>query len=170
MTARTCLSGAIGGALLATVVSCGSGISPGTPSDNDMRVVAGEDDAVEADGTIELTSEEIQTCKGFVKEAFKVHDNMLAWAESGTTGEGWASYTAGLVPWFQKLELEIKTSTTPPFLAALQTIAAGGAEALEVLADGVAPQDEHYDRDKIIEGLESTADLCESAGINVFWY
>lgn len=171
MTIRTRLRVAIGGALLMSLAACGSGLpADSSSSDNDMRVVAGDEDKVEADGTIELTSEEIQTCKVFIKEAFKVHDNMLAWEESGKTGEGWASYTAGLVGWFQKLELEIKTSTTPEFLDALQTTAEGGTEALEVLAGGVAPEDDHYDRQKIIEGLESAADICESAGIDVFWY
>jgi hypothetical protein len=171
MNVRTRVGAAlIGTALLMSLTACGSGVPSDTSSANDMQVVAGDEDQVEADGTIELTSPEIATCKDFVNGSIKVHDNMQAWADSGSSGAGWQSYTAGLIGWFQDLALEIKTSTTPEFVDALQTIAGGGADALKTLDTGVAPTDDDYDREKIITGLDAAASICESAGIAIVWY
>lgn len=170
MSKRTCVRGVLGAALLMTLAACGSGDLTGSSSSNDMRVVAGDEDKVEADGTIELTSEEIATCKDFVYQAHKVHDNMQAWADTGSSGSGWQSYTAGLIGWLQDLELEIKTAETPELLDALHTIAEGGAPALEAVAGGTAPAEEDYDGAKILTGLEDTAEVCEAAGVNIVWY
>lgn len=171
MNARTRSGALLCGALLVSLSACGSGASFDTSSSNDMRVVAGDEDKVEADGTIELTSPEIATCKEFIYQSGTVYKNMQAWADSGSSGAGWQSYTAGLVGWFQDLDLEIKSATTPEFVAALDTIAEGGsAVAAEVIEKKVAPAEDDFDRDKILTGLGAAADLCVSAGISIFWY
>jgi len=157
------------------VTGCGSDraeTSPGTRS-NAMQVVAGAEDAVEPDGSITLTSAELSTCKSFVTQAGTVHENMTAMAEmpvDGSTGTGWQSYTAGLPGWLQKLSLEVSRATTPEFAAALGGVAQGGDAALTKINAGAAPTAEDYDAVAIATGLQTTAGLCEAAGVNIIWH
>ncbi|MTD12624.1 hypothetical protein GIS00_01525 [Nakamurella sp. YIM 132087] len=162
-------------AIAVVLTACGGGTASnptptavGGGAQNDMSVVAGDEDAVAGDG-LELSSRELRTCSEFVTQQ-NVLVPRLKEAAAGSVGEGWTSNLAGLPRTLQQLQLEVQAATTPEFAAALTASATAGAPVFDAVSAGRAPAEEDYDPAGILAGFEVAAALCERAGVNIVWF